>query len=151
MKIETTRFGEIDIEEERVITMPTGMLGFSGKSRYAIIDHAEESPFSWLQSIDDPALAFVIIDPLLVKPDYQISVHPSEISEIEIEDPSKALFLAIVNIAKNYSLITVNLLGPIVINGEKRLAKQLVLNNTAYSTKHIIYSKEDPKKQEALV
>lgn len=149
MKIETTRFGEIDIEEERVITMPTGMLGFSGKVRYAIMGHSKESPFNWLQSVDDPALAFVVVDPLLVKSDYRISVHPSEISEIEIEDPSKALFLVIVNIAKNYSQITVNLLGPIVINGEKRLAKQLVLNNSHYSTKHIIYSKEDPKKQEA--
>lgn len=150
MKIETTRFGEIDIEEERVITMPSGMLGFSGKNRYTIICNSKESPFNWFQSVDDPALAFVIIDPLLVIPDYRISVHPSEISEIEIEDPSKALFLAVVNIAKDHSQITVNLQGPIVINGEKRLAHQLVLHNSSYSTKHIIYSREDIKKQEAL-
>ncbi len=150
MKIETTRFGEIDIEEERVIAMPSGMLGFPGNNRYAIMVHSKESPFNWLQSVDDPAVAFVIVDPLLVQPDYQISVHPSDVLEIEIEDPSKALFLVVVNIAKDYSLITANLQGPIVINAEKRLAKQLVLYNSPYSTKHIIYSKEGQKKKEAI-
>ena len=74
MKVETTRFGTVKVPEEKVISMSHGMLGFADKKRFCIIQHKEESPLFWYQSLDDPALAFVITNPWLFKPDYEVDL-----------------------------------------------------------------------------
>jgi flagellar assembly factor FliW len=142
VKVNTTRFGTIEVEEKRIITIKGGMLGFPGMVRYVILDHSRESPFKWLQSVDNPSIAFVITDPLIFIPHYRISLNSIEMSEIEIEDPEKAICFVVVNIAKDYSLITLNLQGPVIVNTEKGLAKQVVLLDSSYSIRHVIYSKE---------
>ena len=90
MEIETTRFGHVEIDESLIITVPDGILGFEGLNRFIILDHFDkESPFKWLQSIEDPSLAFVITDPLIFVPDYKAKIHKDEISSIELSDPIK--------------------------------------------------------------
>ena len=75
MKVETTRFGAIDIREEEIITMPFGMPGFSDQKQFVLLDHKKDSPFQWYQSIQDPSLAFVVTDPFLFKPDYGVNMQ----------------------------------------------------------------------------
>lgn len=147
MRIETSRFGPIEVQDDRIITMKGGMLGFPESLRYVILDHREGSPFKWLQSVDDPELAFVIIDPRYVDPGYRICLRPEEVSDIGISDPTEAISYVVINIAKDYSRITANLQGPVMINTRKRLAKQLVLYESKYSTRHVIFSKEDSSKR----
>ena len=143
MEIKTTRFGQVEINENLVITLPEGILGFEDFKRYIILDHFDkESPFKWFQSIDDPSLAFVITDPLVFVPEYKAKVSKEEIRNIELSDASKAVIVVIVNIKRDHSEITINLQGPIVINPEEKLAKQVIIRESDYSVRHVIFSKE---------
>ncbi len=147
MEIKTTRFGQVEIDENLIITMPEGILGFDDFKRYIILDHFDkESPFKWYQSIEDPSLAFVITDPLIFVPEYKAKISREEVRTIELTDASSALIVVIVNIKRDHSEITVNLQGPIVINTEKRLARQVVLRDTEYSVRHVIYSRSHEEK-----
>ena len=141
MEIKTTRFGQVEIDEDLVITLPEGILGFDDFKRYIILDHFDkESPFKWFQSIDDPSLAFVITDPLLFVPEYKAKVAKEEIKSIELVDIGKALIVVIVNIKRDHSEITINLQGPIVVNPDKRLAKQVIIKESDYPIRHVIFS-----------
>ena len=141
MEIETTRFGHVEIDESLIITVPEGILGFEDLNRFIILDHFDkESPFKWFQSIEDPSLAFVITDPLIFLPDYKAKIHKEEIGSIELSDASKALIVVIVNIKRDHSEITINLQGPLVINSEKKLAKQCILRTDEYAVRHVIFS-----------
>ncbi len=74
MKVNISRFRTVNIEGEKIINMPLGMLGFPGKKQYVIFQHKENSPFFWYQSVDDPGLAFVITSPYLVMQDYKLDL-----------------------------------------------------------------------------
>lgn len=141
MEIKTTRFGDVEIDENLIIALPEGILGFEDFKRYIILDHFEkESPFKWLQSVEDPSLAFVVTDPLLFVPEYKAKISKAKVSSIELSDASKALIVVIVNIKRDHSEITINLQGPIVINVEEKIAKQFVIRENDYSVRHVIFS-----------
>ena len=138
MKVETTRFGTLEIQEDQIIDVPLGLIGFSNERQYALLEHRKGSPFFWFQSIDNGALAFVLVDPFLFKPDYEIQLSSEDVEALKLENGEGSLQgvqpMVIVNISKgDPKEITVNLLGPIVFNLPKRLAKQVVLYHHPYS------------------
>lgn len=138
MKIATTRFGEIDIREDKIIHMPHGMLGFPDSGKFAIFQHKPDSPFYWFQSIDNPTLAFVITNPFLFKPDYDVDVAPV-LDEMDWDNPSgdHLELSVVVNIPKGSpEKITANLIGPILINHKVRQAVQMVISNSDYTHKY---------------
>lgn len=140
MIIQTTRFGEIEVQEEMMITFPDGILGFMDSKKYVLIDHGQDSPVRWLQAISDPDLAFVVMDPFLFKPDYNASVPPEEVAPLGAQDIRHLLLLTIITIPSGQpEQMTANLKGPIVINLENRLAKQVVLYDSVYSTRFPVY------------
>jgi len=144
LQIATTRFGALEIQEEQIIHMPSGIIGFPDQRKYVLLEQKKGSPFMWLQSVDNGALAFVLIDPLLFKPDYKVEIGPADAEDLELKNGGNAAqIMAIVNILTRGedgkpTAITANLLGPIVINSEKRLAKQVVLYDGQYSHRHPI-------------
>ena len=140
MRMQTTRFGEIDLSDEKIIHIPSGLIGFPDKRKYTLLEHKKGSPFLWLQSVEDGALAFVLIDPLLLKPDYELQISPEDMKSLDLtEAPDGIQTLVIVNITPGEKLeLTANLLGPIVINVRKKLAKQIVLPDGQYSLRHPI-------------
>ena len=142
MKLETSRFGTLDLQEERVIRVPSGLYGFPDSKRYTLLEHKKGSPFVWFQSVDNGSLAFVLIDPLLVKPDYEVQISPEDMKELQLADaPDGIQTLAIVNIASGEKVqLTVNLLSPIVINVKQKFGKQVILPDTRYSLRHPIPS-----------
>ena len=138
MKIKTTRFGEISIDEEKIIHMPYGMLGFPNARQYIIFHHKPDSPFFWYQSVDDPALAFVITSPFFLASDYHVDVE-QVFKEMNWECPSKdhLELYVVVNIPKGSpEKMTANLIGPVLINNTVRQAVQMVISNSSYSHKH---------------
>jgi flagellar assembly factor FliW len=142
VEIETTRFGRVEIDKDLMLTLPEGILGFDSLKRYIILDHFDgESPFKWLQSTEDPSLAFVITDPLLFVTDYKVKIPKEEVGSIGLTDADKALIVVIVNIKRDHSEITINLQGPVIINSEKKLAKQIVIRESGYSVRHVIFSR----------
>lgn len=134
MIIETSRFGSLEVDESRLIHFPKGVLGFPDQLAYALIQTAEDSSFYWLQAVGRPDLAFVVCDPRLFVPDYVIPVKLDDLSQIGLSDPSAAQVFIVVNKVDN--ILTGNLQGPLVVNVDTREAKQLVLSDRRYSTRH---------------
>lgn len=134
--IQTARFGEVEVEESRVIQFVEPILGFSDSHRYVILDHAEDSPFKWLQSADDPELAFVVTNPKLFGIDYEFALSDEMAERLSLTNAEDALVITIVNIPQeDPSAMTTNLLGPIVVNQASCTALQVVLHESGYSTK----------------
>jgi flagellar assembly factor FliW len=133
MKIATSRFGEIDVDAESVVDMPDGMLGFSEFKRFVLIQHNQGSPFLWYQAVAEPNLAFVIVDPFMFFPDYEVILSREDLDVLDAEDFGKLAVFAVVVIPENPEDMTANLRGPIVINVGNKTARQVVLNDERYS------------------
>lgn len=139
MKIQTTRFGELEIDSKDMITFPRGILGFEGLTRYCLIRPESNLPFGYLQSLDDPDLTFVVVDPQSFWPDYRVEVEPPEVADLEISNPEDVAVLAIVTIPQDARKMTANLQGPLLINTANRKAKQVVLSGDRYTTRHRLF------------
>ena len=133
MEIATTRFGLLSVDDERVITFPKGLLGFPDHTRYALIQTGEENYFFWLQCVDNPNLAFVVTDPSIFFKDYEVPLREETTQEIQLADNSYAQLFVICN--KVGEWLTGNLLGPIVVNLDNRLAQQVVLTEKKWTTR----------------
>jgi len=138
MKYVTTRFGEIDFKETEVIDFPKGILGFSQLTRYVMIERKEFAPFKWFQSVEDPNVAFVILDPLQFFPNYKLEINEKELEELNYTNSRDLVTYVIVTVPPDLSLASADLLGPLVINPKKRLAKQAVMPNSPYTIKHYL-------------
>jgi len=133
MMIETTRFGQVEVEEARVIRFPKGLLGFPRFKQYVLIESGKDSSFWWLQSIDLPELAFVVTDPSLFVPTYQVPVKPEQLSELGVSSIDEAQVFVIVN--KREHTLTGNLQGPLVVSVQQRIGEQLVLSDRRFTTR----------------
>ncbi len=134
--VPTTRFGEIEVESDRLIRFVEPILGFTDSNQYILLDHAENSPFKWLQSLQEPDLAFVVTNPRFFGIDYEFVLEDEFVEKLAIQSPEDTLVLTIVNIPSgNPSLMTANLMGPVIINQNTRAAMQVVLVNSEFTTK----------------
>jgi flagellar assembly factor FliW len=136
VKVATKAYGLIDVDERQKIVFPQGLFGFETLKDYLLLD-AERQPFYWLQSMDEEQVAFILVNPFLFRPDYEVNISNEELAEIGIRSPEKALIFSIVTIADN-SLMTANLQGPLVINRDNRTGKQAVLSDSRWKTRHDI-------------
>ncbi len=138
MLIETTRFGPIEVADDKIMVFVEGLLGFPGRTRFALIQTNEDPAFFWLQSVDDPTLAFVVCDPLTFVPDYQVPIRRDDVDALRVTNLEQTQVLVIVN--KVSGNLTANLLGPIVVGTSTLRAKQLVLSDKRYGTRHSLMS-----------
>ncbi|MCL6630936.1 MAG: flagellar assembly protein FliW [Armatimonadetes bacterium] len=138
MQIETTRFGTIEVSEQSILHMADGMIGFEDYKRYVILEEKPDTPFKWLQAVDNPALAFVVINPMDFVADYEIDLDQEQTEALDLRDPCEAGVLTTVTISKDNGLVTTNLLGPIVINSRTLQGRQIVLQSEKYGIKHMI-------------
>ncbi len=144
--VNTHRFGSLEIPDEKIITMERPVLGFEQLSRFCLVEAPEIAPFMWLQSCEDPAVSFFVVNPVLFFPDYRIEVNSKEIAELRIAKVESVEIYAIVTLADDPSQVSVNLQGPILINTENNLAKQLVLVNSQYQVRHHILEAAEPSR-----
>jgi len=148
MKVKSTRFGEQEIEESKIIRMPAGMMGFAEAKRFVLLTPPKGGPFLWLQAVDDPDLAFVVVDAKECAPGYSFSLTEEEFKSLELVDQqSEVIFLLVVTMAPNPYDITVNLQGPVVLNPELMLARQIVLDGASYPTRHPFFDREHGQKR----
>lgn len=123
-----TRFGVIEYIEDDVLSFDQGMIGFDQCKRFLIISHKPESKFRWLQSIDEPGIAFLVVDPSQYIEDYSIEIEDADSAALQITSDTSILLLATASIPKgNPGQLTLNLAGPIVINLETRCGRQFVV------------------------
>jgi flagellar assembly factor FliW len=146
----SSRFGTLDIDDASVLIFPSGLLGFPESRRYVILDHDTEAPFKWLQSLDEPAVAFVIIDPDLLLTDYRIEVSGDVLAEVqgsEADELSTAVILTIPS--EDPCCMTANLRGPLLMNQRTKLCKQLVLSDE-FPTRHPLFPATAPEPTHCL-
>jgi flagellar assembly factor FliW len=136
VKVATKAYGLIDVDSRQKITFSRGLFGFEGCRDYVLLD-AERQPFYWLQSVESEAVAFILVNPFIFRPDYEVNINNEELAEIGILSPEKALIFSIVTIPPEGPM-TANLQGPLVINRDTREGKQAILTDPRWKTKHDI-------------
>lgn len=141
MEITTRVFGTINIDDEKLIHFPSGIIGFPELQDFALI-HDEErgtDTIHWLQSIQEPGFAMPVMDPLIVCPDYNPEVEDELLKNIGEIQPEELLVMVTVTVPKEIKNMTVNLKGPIVINAAQRLGTQVIVEGEGYQVKFPIY------------
>jgi flagellar assembly factor FliW len=138
--VKTKRFGTLEVREDQVITFPEGLPGFPGRHRFILLDIQQGSPLKFLQSVDDPDLAFLVAEPLTFFPDYRVLVQPEDLAPIALDAPEQGMVVAIVSVPEDFREATVNLRAPVVINPERSLARQVILEREDYGIRTPLFS-----------
>ncbi len=139
MKINTRQFGEMSIDDDKIINLPDGIPGFRQQKRYVILEKKETSPFYLFQCVDDPNLAFVVMDPLLFYPEYTLSVKDFDNTiKWEFEKEELSCFVIITIPQGKPEDMTANFMAPIVINNERKEGMQLILQGSPYSHQQLL-------------
>lgn len=139
MKIQTRKFGEIEIDEKKILTMPDGLPGFDGFEKFVLLEDPKTAPFCWFQSTEEPNLSIIVMSPFVFKPDYTLETGEfmetrgwTDISAKEI------MIYVVVNVSEREggTRITANLMGPLLIHPGRNEVVQVVISDTTYSHQH---------------
>ena len=133
MIVESVRLGPLQCDESSLLHFPQGLLGFEDVTRFAVIEADETGAYCWLQSVDDPALAFLSVVPGFFFDDYAPEIPDGDAAELGVSDVSHTQILALVTISDDG--ITANLLGPVVVNLRTRTARQIVLSDQGWTVR----------------
>jgi flagellar assembly factor FliW len=137
--VRTTRFGDLEVDEELIIDMPDGLIGFERCRRFVVITPGEESAFRWFQSLDDGAVAFPIIEPWHFMEDYAPTISDMDVRLLGLSQEVPRLVFAVVTVPKHDPRsMTANLLAPLVINAGTRQGRQVIATDDRYTTRHRI-------------
>ena len=142
MKINTEKFGEIEVEDSRVFDFVLPVIGFDELSKYIILDPNQDSLFKWLQSVEDSSLAFPIISVAALEYDYSVDLSDNVISTLGITNAESLLVMNITSIPQdNPQGTTINLLAPLVFNLDNQKAGQIVLSGSGYDISYPMFKK----------
>ncbi|MBQ0042017.1 MAG: flagellar assembly protein FliW [Lachnospiraceae bacterium] len=142
MKLLTKIFDEVDISDDKIITFANGIIGFPDLQKFAIIHDEKrgaQSPIRWLQSIDEPAFALPIMDPLTILDNYNPQVEDELLKPVGDLDKDQMLVMVTVTVPSDITKMSVNLKAPIVINANERKACQVIAEGDEYAVKFPIY------------
>lgn len=139
-KVNTTRFGEITVQDTDILTMPEGLFGFETLNKFFIVDPEDNTLILWLQAVDNPNVAFPIIEPQIFHPMYEKKFITSDLVSLEMTEISEAKYYAIITIPKQLTDMTVNLKAPIFINQKTKVARQVVLQDSKLPVDHKVYT-----------
>lgn len=142
MKINSRIFGEIDIQDDKIITFVGGMIGFPELTQFTLIydeDRGQGAGIRWLQSMQEPGFAMPVVDPLLIREDYNPQVNDELLEPVGGIEPDNMLVLVTVTVPSDLKKMSVNLRGPIVINTENRKACQIIVEGDAYPVKFPVF------------
>lgn len=132
MLIQTRAFGEVEIDDAKVMKFVGPMLGFEGADRYVLMDLNPTSPLKVLQLAANPDVCFLVTDPALFFPEYKVNLTAAQVADIGLTDPAEAAVMVVVTVADGGSRVTANLLGPVLVNAKTLVGKQVVLTGSGY-------------------
>ena len=146
-KVSTSRFGEIEVDEKKIVHFQNGIPAFEDEREFIILPYEEDSPYYFMQSVNSPDLAFLLTIPFLFFPEYSFEVDDVTMKELEITNHDNVFYYSMITIPNgSIRYMTANLLAPIVLNSDNMQAKQVVLENSSYTTKHRLFP-ESAKKE----
>ena len=135
IKLITSRFGELEVQEEKIINFPSGLIGLPDINRFILIDH-KDTPLKWLQAIDDPDIAFIVVSPSLIVAEYSLDVDKSVKQHIQLEQEEDLAVL--VTMRGDWENVIANFQGPIVINSRAMKGAQVVMDSPNKSYQEVI-------------
>ena len=141
MIIQTTRFGSVEIGSTDIIDFPEGILGFAGLRKFVLLDDPGDEIFAWLQSCESAAVAFPILEPTLFNSQYKVNLTRMDLELLGLTKEKIPMIFAIVTIPEDPRLMTANLKAPVVINVDKRIARQVVLQEPDLAIREPIFAK----------
>ena len=143
IELDTAKFGKVEIDKKSIFNFVSPIIGFNDLKKYTIIDYKPESPFKWLQSVEDMELAFPITLCSFFNIDYQFDIPDEEAEKLGIKNADDVLVFNIANIpSSNPQGATINMLAPIVVNVVNKKAMQIVLKNTNFEVRHKLFEQE---------
>ena len=145
--VDTLRFGQIEVEEDKILHFADGIPAFEDEHEFVIIPYDKESPYVFLQSLTTPDLAFLMTVPFVFFPDYEFKLEEDVMAKLDVKTVDDMLVYVIITIPDgNIKDMTANLMAPVVINKNTNEARQVVLDNSRYTTKHRLFTQKEDKK-----
>lgn len=141
MVVNTTRFGPIEISNEDILTFSEGLLGFNDLEKFVLLDDPNDEIFAWLQSCDEASIAFPVLEPELFEDNYSLEMSKSDLQSLQATDETPLRSFCIITIPEDPARMTANLKAPVVVNIEKRIARQCVLQNNKLEIREPIFAK----------
>lgn len=139
MLIDTIRFGQIEIDENKIIKFDEGLPGLEEYHNFAILQFEGSYPIIWLQSSEDKSICLPVIDSFLAKPDYSFDISDDDVAQLSLSGPEDLKIISVLVIPENIDQMTINLAAPIIINTKNGKARQIILNNGEYSVRVPIF------------
>ena len=145
MKLTTRQFGEIEIEDNKIIDFNEGLPGFPELHKFTLMENRDETPdvkgtFYWLQSVEDGDISFVLVDMNRFMPDYDPKVEEEQVAELGKFDAETFFVYNIAVVPPNVREMTVNLKAPVLINTSSQKGKQVICNNEEYTVRHTMFA-----------
>lgn len=141
MRVQTSRFGCVEITEQDVIDFPEGLLGFNDFRRFVLLDDPNDEIFAWLQSCEEPTLAFPVLEPELFVGNYSFNLSKHDLESLQLKSNEGTRSFAIITIPEDPTQMTANLKAPLIINVKARLGRQSVMQENSLAIKEPIFSK----------
>ena len=141
ISFDTSRFGRLEVNKDKIIHFPEGLIGFTDVKRYILLDY-KDTLLKWLQAVDDPDVAFIIVPLFEFFPDYSVKIEKSVKEFLEIENEEDVTVLSILRVEGES--VTANLQGPLVINSINKKGLQIVNEDTRFSCKTPLKSLSQP-------
>lgn len=146
LEIRTTRYGEMEtvqVPESAVLAFPEGVPGFEQHRRFALIEDASLAPFCWLQSLHDPLVGFLVVEPGLLLADYAFDIADGDVALLGLDDASEARVLSILVVPDDIHAMTANLQAPLIVNPRKRIGKQVILTDERFPLRYPVFGGAD--------
>ena len=151
MQIKSTRFGEFEVSEELIVQFPEGLPGFEDQKQFAFLPYTvdeDNSPFAYMQSVQDPDLTLLLADPFLFFKHYSLDLNDEDAAQLGLSDSEEtAGVYGVVAVPEKIEQMTVNLVAPIVVNWKEQKGMQIILDRSPYSTKHRLFPLGLPQQQ----
>lgn len=141
MEINTSRFGQVAITNEDILTFNEGLLGFADLKKFVLLDDPNDEIFAWLQSCEAPQIAFPVLEPELFAANYAINLTKSDLEALKMASVNGARYFCIVTVPDDPTQMTANLKAPVVINVAQKLARQCVLQDNHLAIREPIFAK----------
>ena len=146
MRFESPRFGPIEVDEDKLIRFGGGLPGLPDCTAFIVMEHDRETPLRWLQCVDQPAVAFLVVEPEQVLASYGVDVPPTALAELGwdegSDEPSDVKLFLILNVTEEK--LTANLRAPVVVNAKTRQALQLIVDDPALPLRHCLEPTDPP-------
>ena len=152
MRVQTKFFGEVELDDNKVIEFPNGIIGFEDFKKFAIIYDIEDdrdTKISWLQSLEEPALALPVVDPLAVTTEYAPMIEDELLKPLGNPADEDLLFLLVMTVPSDMTKVTANMKAPVIISTEERKGVQLIVDNADYPVKFNVYESVQKMKEKA--